>query len=329
MYRKPPKKTEMEISIIIPVYNAGQYLEECLNSVASQHFQDWECLLIDDGSTDRSGHICDLYAKSDTRFRVFHTPNRGVSAARNLGIGHAAGNFLTFIDGDDTVEKEYLSELYRTAAPGVELTVCGMKHVFAERIETAYSRGGVFSLCAEEADRLVDLTRKYLLCGPTIKLYRSRIVKGKNIRFPEGVHYGEDLIFNLRYMEHVDRIAVSETTPYNYRRFAQGTLSTSRHSADFHANYRQWEMIRSFFGRRGIATPDAGLFLSDRLWGLAYDTAMSRRLTMKEIKTIFTVRLSGDLRASGGCSIAVPAWLRAAVLNRLHIMIWLLQRRAV
>lgn len=317
----------MEISIIIPVYNTEQHLEECLDSVVAQHFQDWECLLIDDGSTDGSGRICDLYAGSDTRFRVFHTENAGVSAARNLGIAHAAGSYLAFIDSDDTVDREYLSELHRLTADDIDLTVCGMKCINSDGIEIRSSERGVFSLCGENADRFVDLNRKFLLYGPVVKLYRTRIVRENQIRFPEGVHFGEDLIFNLAYMEHVDRIAVSEAAAYNYRRSPDGTLSTSEHSVDFKTNYEQWKMIGSFFRRRGIDSPDARTFLSNRLWGLAYDTAMSRRLTLGEIKTIFSAGFVKDLRAFGSYSIPIPDWLRMAVSNRLHTLIWLLQRR--
>lgn len=317
----------MEISVIIPVYNTEQYLEECLDSLAAQHFQDWECLLIDDGSTDGSGRICDLYARSDTRFRVFHTANSGAAAARNLGIANAAGKYLAFIDSDDTIEKNYLAELYHTAeTTAADLTVGGIRNVRADGVEIAVSAGGAFPLCGENADRFVDLNRKFLLYGPTSKLYRSGIVAGNGIGFPAGVHYGEDLVFNFEYLEHVATIAVSEAANYNYRKTADGTLSTSEHSREFHGNYEQWKILRSFFERRGIDTPDARTFLSDRLWGLAYDTVLSRRLAVGQIKSIFDVGFIGDLRRFDSYTIAVPDWLRMAISKRWHTLIWLIQR---
>lgn len=90
-----------KVSIIIPVYKAEKYLNRCIDSILAQTFTDWELLLIDDGSPDRSGDICDEYAKKDTRIRVFHKNNGGVSSARNLGLDNVLGEYVTFVDSDD------------------------------------------------------------------------------------------------------------------------------------------------------------------------------------------------------------------------------------
>ena len=99
------------ISIIIPVYNAENYLRRCIDSVLSQSFTDFELILVDDGSKDKSPQICDEYASQDTRVRVIHKANGGVSAARNDGLDIAKGEYITFIDSDDWVERDYLSTL--------------------------------------------------------------------------------------------------------------------------------------------------------------------------------------------------------------------------
>lgn len=93
----------MSISIIVPVYNTEKYLSACLDSILTQSFTDFELLLVDDGSTDKSGEICDEYAQKDSRIRVFHKENGGVSSARNLGIEEAVGDYLHFVDADDIV----------------------------------------------------------------------------------------------------------------------------------------------------------------------------------------------------------------------------------
>ena len=98
-----------QISVIVPVYNVEPYLRQCVDSILNQTFTDFELLLVDDGSTDRSGAICDEYASLDARVKVFHTTNRGVSAARNLGIDKASAEWITFVDSDDWVEKSYLA----------------------------------------------------------------------------------------------------------------------------------------------------------------------------------------------------------------------------
>ena len=100
-----------KISIIIPIYKVEKYIRECLDSILNQTFTDWEALLIDDGSPDNSGVICDEYAAKDNRFKVFHKENGGVSSARNLGLEKATGEWVTFIDADDWIEKEAVYQL--------------------------------------------------------------------------------------------------------------------------------------------------------------------------------------------------------------------------
>ena len=98
-----------EVSIIVPVYNVEKYLPRCIDSILAQTSTNFELILIDDGSTDKSGMICDEYAKKDNRIKVFHKENGGVSSARNIGLDNASGEWLAFIDPDDAVDKEYLS----------------------------------------------------------------------------------------------------------------------------------------------------------------------------------------------------------------------------
>lgn len=115
-----------EISIIIPVYNKDKYLTNILDDIHKQSFRDFECILIDDGSCDSSGKICDFYAEKDTRFRVLHIPNGGVSHARNVGLSVAAGRYITFIDADDHVKADYLEQLYDDiTSGGADLVIVG------------------------------------------------------------------------------------------------------------------------------------------------------------------------------------------------------------
>ena len=101
-----------QISVIVPVYNAGQHLDRCIKSILCQSFVDFELLLINDGSSDDSASICDNYASGDNRIRVFHQNNTGVSAARNLGLKEMRGKYLAFVDADDYVSPYYLADLY-------------------------------------------------------------------------------------------------------------------------------------------------------------------------------------------------------------------------
>ena len=102
----------MRVTIIVPVFNKELYVSSVLSNIADQTLADFECLVIDDGSTDMSGKICDAFAARDSRFQVFHIPNGGVAHARNLGLEKAAGQYITFVDADDHIEPDYLQQLY-------------------------------------------------------------------------------------------------------------------------------------------------------------------------------------------------------------------------
>ena len=103
-----------EISVIVPVYKVEEYLPQCIDSILAQTFTNFELLLVDDGSPDRCGEICEEYAGKDTRIRVFHQQNSGVSAARNIGLQHAKGTYIVFVDSDDWVSTDYLLHLYKS-----------------------------------------------------------------------------------------------------------------------------------------------------------------------------------------------------------------------
>lgn len=318
----------MEISIIVPVYNTEQYLSECLDSVLAQQFEDWECLLINDGSTDNSGTICDLYAKKDSRFRVFHTANYGVSFARNRGVENASGKYIAFVDSDDTIDNNYLFTLHQaTECTDAELIVCGMKLISPSEMKINIANRGFVFIKNEDSNRFIELCRKFLLYGPVVKLYRSDIINKNKIRFPLGVQYGEDLIFNLEYLEHVFRIQVLDLPGYNYRIFIQGSLSSSSHSRDFNNNYEQWKMLRTFCERKKIDGLNTRIYLSDRLWGIVYDLVMSNKLPVKEIKEAFSIEFTNYLQKYNKYTIAFPSWLKLIVVKRLYRLMWLVQRR--
>lgn len=201
------------ISIIVPVYNTEKYLHRCVDSILAQTYTDFELLLIDDGSSDNSGHICDEYALKDIRVRVYHQDNGGVSCARNLGLDNAKGDWITFIDSDDWIENEYL---------------------FRFRAETDLSLQGYSSNdhIAKYRDTIVGnnpgaeyLYRKYVF-GPYCKLFRKDIIRDKEIRFDSNISCGEDILFLMEYMVHAKNMDVSSYVGYHYDRH-DDSLSSS------------------------------------------------------------------------------------------------------
>lgn len=259
------------ISIIIPVYNAEKFIGKCLSSAINQTYPTWECLLIDDGSTDGSGHACDEWQKSDTRFRVFHQQNKGVSAARNKGITESKGEYVCFVDVDDWIEPNFLETLVNHSHDA-DWVLSGQIREWNDHKKTVYQpeKTETFPLDSSHADTFVELNRRLLLYAPHEKLFRSDIIKEHQLTFREGCQYGEDLIFNFQYLEHVNRIATVDTALYHYR-MGTKTLSTMMRPNQFDEDYKQWHILEDFYKRHGLWNNNAKNYLYRRLWGIVYD----------------------------------------------------------
>ena len=156
----------MKISIIIPVYNKIRYIATILQQVKDQSFADFECLIIDDGSSDGSGAVCDAFAAEDQRFKVFHIPNGGVSHARNVGLDAAQGEYITFIDADDGIKPDYLENLIRCAEEsGVDLVISGYQKVDAN--------GRVLRSITPETTGVYPFSELFSDFAPYCRLYSS------------------------------------------------------------------------------------------------------------------------------------------------------------
>lgn len=191
------------ISIIVPVYNAEKTLGRCVNSISSQTFQDWELLLIDDGSTDRSGKLCDEYALRDQRIKVFHKENGGVSSARNIGLNHAKGKWIMFCDADDELMENCLETLTSYIQyENIDLVLAGYDmidsstKVLQSTSNLPYSSKQINII---SAIRLI-YRYEYYTCFIWAKLYKSSIIKLNNLSFDETIYYSEDRLFNVQYL---------------------------------------------------------------------------------------------------------------------------------
>jgi glycosyltransferase involved in cell wall biosynthesis len=193
-----------------------RYLCKCLDSILNQTFTNFELLLIDDGSPDASGQICDGYALRDSRIRVFHKENGGVSSARNSGLDNAKGKWIAFIDSDDWVDSTYLEHLLE-GDEDVELRGMGIitqKHKQKWKKQTP--RKELFLI--EDFGRFYKLyTSHTLLFGPVIKLYLLSVINKTNIRFNPSLSFGEDQIFNLQYLSQIKSISIKNYAEYYYR----------------------------------------------------------------------------------------------------------------
>lgn len=189
------------ISIIVPIYNCISSIPKCIDSIQSQTFMDWELLLIDDGSMDGSGQLCDNLASEDLRIRVFHKPNGGVSSARNMGLDHARGKYVMFCDSDDWAEPEWCEQLYLAAekSPGCQ-PVCNYYHNVAG-LDTI-NREAECGKLGKNIDKIdfLSLNHYELLGIPWNKIYLRSILEDNHIRFRQELSLGEDMVFNLDYL---------------------------------------------------------------------------------------------------------------------------------
>lgn len=208
------------VSVIVPVYNAEKYLNRCVDSILSQTMTDFELLLIDDGSKDDSGRICDEYSEKDARVRVFHKPNGGVSSARNLGLDNAEGKWITFCDADDVVLPSWLSNFIDNACDSVDYVVQGFltdKTMFeSDDIEFTNRRKFSFSFEGTMEDGLLLMSKNTMLGYVWCKLFRYSIIKQFGVSFNEAYNYQEDIIFNLSYLQHCKKIKSIDDAGYCY-----------------------------------------------------------------------------------------------------------------
>lgn len=202
-----------KISVIVPVYKVEQYIGRCIESILAQTFRDFELILVDDGSPDNSGTICDEYADKDNRIKVIHKKNGGVSSARNAGIEVATGEWLCFVDSDDVIDETYLED-FELDKVHSEIYFQGFKKVYGQRDEELHD----FSTCrsASFIEILAFSEDESIINSPCFKLYNRNIIIKNCIRFDCNTSYGEDHIFSLDYVMHINSAHYSFASGYNY-----------------------------------------------------------------------------------------------------------------
>lgn len=207
-----------KISIIVPVYKVEKYLRRCLDSIVAQTFTDWECILIDDGSPDNSGKICDEYAEKNARFRVIHQENAGVSAARNAGLDVAKGEWIGFVDSDDWICETYLNILYKNAIENnADMVIAGCIRTDGKKEFGKYVPvNGWLNIPKDFAMNMQS---------PWGKLFKREICEENKFRFPINISVQEDLYFNFLFLITTKKIYGIADTPYYYFGHDESTLS--------------------------------------------------------------------------------------------------------
>lgn len=313
------------ISIIIPVYNVEKFLDRCLESVTNQTYTDFECILVNDGSTDNSGNICDRWAKKDSRFKVIHQNNQGVSIARNMGLDNAMGEYIVFIDSDDWVEQSYLSDLIINSTS--DIVISG---TVVEKDDTCLSINSplsdkTFEFNDTAIEDIKHLIKSTLIFGPYVKLYKSSIIKKHNIKFNTYYDYGEDLLFVFEYLKYVNTISTIINANYHYRQHSSNTLSKKYRHNFFDINYFQYAVVRDLLLHKNVYKSAVKDIMNTRLYGVIYDSIFQYQYINftdfyqhnKKILSILELNDSSIKNAK----FPISKWLRFLISKRLPLIL--------
>lgn len=204
-----------KVSIIVPVYNVEKYIEKCLKSLISQSYKNIEIILIDDGSKDNSGKICDTYKRKDSRIKVIHKENAGVSEARNLGIQKATGRYLCFVDADDFVMNDYIEYMHQLIVKeSSDIAVC--TKMFSNFNEEQSSDEMIEVLDGENA--IIRILNYRMPIGVYSRIFKKDLIKDNGIKFLKDIYMGEGFNFNVACFQKAKKVIISNYKVYYYRR---------------------------------------------------------------------------------------------------------------
>ena len=252
----------MKISVIVPIYNTEQYLSRCLDSILNQSFTDFELLLVDDGSTDGSGAICDAFAAKDSRVRVLHKRNGGVSSARNEGLDNAIGEWIAFADADDEMLPDGLQVMVNGLSDDVDLVIGGYVIYDEEEkliysIDTRIEKTISIDSAVKEMYEAADYKYQGYVWN---KLVRHSLVMDAGLRFAEDVVFNEDRLFVTEVICASGRNVFYTTTPVYkyYERQGSAVMSTkkgfnNKFVTDLDARIRMGKLVKSRFGTKEMS----------------------------------------------------------------------------
>lgn len=308
------------ISIIVPVYKVEKTLHYCIESILQQTYKNFEVILIDDGSPDKSGEICDKYAEKDERIKVIHKENEGVSSARNTGFDNAKGEYIVCVDSDDYVNESYLQDFIDVLEqhPDVQMLWCGFS------IVKDYNRGIIQNVKYDESGVIVESNRseimtlhqKWLDASPCTKLYLKKIIDDNNLRMDESLSLGEDLLFNFSYIDCCNSRKIYHTNKctYYYIRTEEESLVNKFRPNMFEIYKRINDEILRYITKWGIDEEQMGLFYNSVYFSYEYclkntfhknNTASKKEKYALNRKIIQSKRFKTSIKKAS-CKIRTP-----------------------
>ncbi|MDQ5984140.1 MAG: Undecaprenyl-phosphate 4-deoxy-4-formamido-L-arabinose transferase [Eubacteriales bacterium SKADARSKE-1] len=224
------KPIKPKISIVVPVYKVEKYLDKCIKSILAQTFKEFELILVDDGSPDNCGKICDSYKEQDERVRVIHQKNAGLSCARNTGIDEAAGEYIGFVDSDDYIASDMFSFLYENLINNnADISVCGLYNCFGEKLVPQYDKEELYILKGEEALKMALEGVKFSMHAVN-KLYKKSLFE--SCKFPPG-KLSEDAFTIPVLLSNAKAVVVNTVPKYYYIQRRESITNSSFKENDF------------------------------------------------------------------------------------------------
>ena len=253
----------MQLSIIVPIYNVAPYLRKCVDSLLAQDYADYEIILVDDGSTDDSGIVCDRLAAADPRVTAIHQLNGGVSSARNAGLEAATGEYVAFVDADDALLGGALKNM---STENSDLVVAG----YAKGNQVCTPADDQLFEGAEQISSFLDssilMDKLPLLNTVWCKMFKSELIQSAGLKFDETLRYGEDKLFVLKYLTHVESVRTISTTVYDYI-VREGSLScdesSDKHLTQVLSLIEKYEPILAELNKKYLCPSIKGLYHYD------------------------------------------------------------------
>ena len=290
----------MKYSVIIPVYNVEKYINRCLKSILSQRYNDLEIILIDNGSTDRSGSICDIYANEDANISVYHIENQGVGSARNFGLSKARGEFIYFVDSDDYLVGNLFAEFEDKLTPDLDLLVFSYYNSFEQEMTEKNRKKKILpyngSYDKYDFSKIFkDLFLSDMLYTVWNKLYRREFLIENNISF-EKYELGEDVRFNLNAYRNVNKVYLSQDSYYVYVIGRKGSAMSSYNPKRLQYQLQELELVDSLLKDWNIDSSNLDNTVKARiLMSNIHNISKQKLPVIKKVKLVKEICKSKDM----------------------------------
>lgn len=292
---------EPKVSIIMPVYGVEDYVGKAIESIQAQTYKNWEFFCVDDGTKDRSGEICDAYAKNDSRIIVIHKENGGAPSARNVAIDKATGDYMYFMDSDDWTEPTMLEDMVALAEKNnLQLVVSGyyIDTYYSDTekfVQEQYVQDKVFASQREFRENAHKLFDQNLLYTPWNKLYSAKYIRDNKLYFPQT--FWDDFPFNLSVVRDVERVAVTSKKYYHFIR-KRAESETAKYRSDMYdKREEEADWMEDLYRHWNVSSPEVDEFLArryiERIVGCVENVTnknctLSKRKKKKEIKKMIS-----------------------------------------